>query len=242
MALRLQLQRGGQVGYIACFGMAVETGIVMLVYLREAIDERGGLARIGSIAELRQAILEGAVHRLRPKLLTEGVAIISIAPMLWATGVGAEVIRPMAAPVLGGLLIADEVIDVFLPVLYFAVQKRRWRKLHGLPHLRAAAREAPGSSPRSSRSFLKVADGLSLRSGSRRAMFGGPHGPDRATSEASLVIGHGSVCGPLSLRCVRFREASSTMGVASKPRAARIESDVTEESLVSHAILYIRDA
>jgi Cu(I)/Ag(I) efflux system membrane protein CusA/SilA len=121
-----------QVGYIACFGMAVETGVVMLVYLREAIDERGGLERIGSIAELRQAILEGAVHRLRPKLLTEGAAIISIAPMLWATGVGAEVIRPMAAPVLGGLLVADEVIDVFLPVLYFAVQKGRWRKLHGV--------------------------------------------------------------------------------------------------------------
>jgi Cu(I)/Ag(I) efflux system membrane protein CusA/SilA len=121
-----------QVGYIACFGMAVETGVVMLVYLREAIHERGGLERIGSIAELRQAILEGAVHRLRPKLLTEGAAIISIAPMLWATGVGAEVIRPMAAPVLGGLLVADEVIDVFLPVLYFAVQKGRWRKLHGV--------------------------------------------------------------------------------------------------------------
>jgi copper/silver efflux system protein len=115
-----------QVGYIACFGMAVETGVVMLVYLHEAIAERGGLEGIGSVAELRQAILEGAIHRLRPKLLTEGAAIISIAPMLWATGVGAEVIRPMAAPVLGGLLIADEVIDVFIPVLYFAVQKGRW--------------------------------------------------------------------------------------------------------------------
>jgi Cu(I)/Ag(I) efflux system membrane protein CusA/SilA len=118
------------VGYIACFGMAVETGVVMLVYLREAIAEQGGLERIGSIAVLRQAILEGAVHRLRPKLLTEGAAILSIAPMLWATGVGAEVIRPMAAPVLGGLLVADEVIDVFLPVLYFAVQKRRWARFH----------------------------------------------------------------------------------------------------------------
>jgi len=133
-----------QVGYIACFGMAVETGVVMLVYLHEAIDERGGLAGIGSIAELRQAILEGAIHRLRPKLLTEGAAIISIAPMLWATGVGAEVIRPMAAPVLGGLLIADEVIDVFLPVLYFAVQKRQWRKLHGVGPFDDDARvEAP---------------------------------------------------------------------------------------------------
>jgi Cu(I)/Ag(I) efflux system membrane protein CusA/SilA len=119
------------VGYIACFGMAVETGIVMLVYLREAIAMRGGLHAIGSIAVLREAILEGAVHRLRPKLLTEGAAILSIAPMLWATGVGAEVIRPMAAPVLGGLLIADEVIDVFLPVLYFSIQKWRWRNLRG---------------------------------------------------------------------------------------------------------------
>jgi Cu/Ag efflux pump CusA len=120
------------VGYIACFGMAVETGVVMLVYLREAIAERGGLAAIRSVAELREAILQGAIHRLRPKLLTEGTTIIAIAPMLWASGVGAEVIRPMAAPVLGGLLVADEVIDIFLPVLYFAVQKRKWRKLHGL--------------------------------------------------------------------------------------------------------------
>ncbi|AMV38110.1 efflux RND transporter permease subunit [Planctomyces sp. SH-PL62] len=118
------------VGYIACFGMATETGIVMLVYLREAIAERGGLEGIGSVEELKEAILEGAIHRLRPKLLTEGTTIISIAPMLWASGVGSEVIRPMAAPVLGGLLIADEVIDIFLPVLYFAVKKWQWRKIH----------------------------------------------------------------------------------------------------------------
>jgi Cu(I)/Ag(I) efflux system membrane protein CusA/SilA len=138
-----------QVGYIACFGMAVETGVVMLVYLHEAIAERGGLEQIGAIAELRQAILEGAIHRLRPKLLTEGAAIISIAPMLWATGVGAEVIRPMAAPVLGGLLIADEVIDIFLPVLYFAVCKGRWRKLHGITLFgsRGARLEAPSHLP-----------------------------------------------------------------------------------------------
>jgi copper/silver efflux system protein len=136
-----------QVGYIACFGMAVETGVVMLVYLHEAIAERGGLERIGSIAELKQTILEGAIHRLRPKLLTEGAAILSIAPMLWATGVGAEVIRPMAAPVLGGLLIADEVIDVFLPVLYFAVCKGRWRKLHGITLLSRRSMVEHGHDP-----------------------------------------------------------------------------------------------
>ena len=143
-----------QVGYIACFGMAVETGVVMLVYLREAIEERGGMERISSIAELRQAILEGAVHRLRPKLLTEGAAIISIAPMLWATGVGAEVIRPMAAPVLGGLLIADEVIDVFLPVLYFAVQKGRWRKLHGVSLWNRPRRRKGDASPSQPREVM----------------------------------------------------------------------------------------
>jgi Cu(I)/Ag(I) efflux system membrane protein CusA/SilA len=117
------------VGYIACFGMATETGIIMLVYLREAIEKRGGLENIKSLEELRQAVIEGAVHRLRPKLLTEGVAILAIAPMLWATGAGAEIIAPMAVPVLGGLLISDEVVDIFLPVRFYWVRRRRWLKL-----------------------------------------------------------------------------------------------------------------
>lgn len=118
------------VGYIACFGMATETGIIMLVYLREAIEKRGGLEGIQSLEELRQAVIEGAVHRLRPKLLTEGVAIVAIAPMLWATGVGAEILAPMAVPVLGGLLISDEVVDLFLPVRFYWVRRARWLKLH----------------------------------------------------------------------------------------------------------------
>ncbi len=121
-----------QVGFIACFGMATETGIIMLVYLREAIEKRGGLEKIGSLAELRDAVIEGAVHRLRPKLLTEGVAIIALAPMLWASGVGHEVISAMAAPVLGGLLIADEVVDIFIPVRFYWARRRRWLKMRGL--------------------------------------------------------------------------------------------------------------
>jgi len=119
-----------QVGFIACFGMATETGIIMLVYLREAIEKHGGLENIRSLQDLRRIVLEGAVHRLRPKLLTEGVAIISLAPMLWASGVGHEVISAMAAPVLGGLLIADEVVDMFIPVRFYWVRRHRWLKLH----------------------------------------------------------------------------------------------------------------
>jgi Cu(I)/Ag(I) efflux system membrane protein CusA/SilA len=117
------------VGFIACFGMATETGIIMLVYLREAIEKRGGLENIKSLEELRQAVIEGAVHRLRPKLLTEGVAIIAIFPMVFAKGVGGEILAPMALPVLGGLLISDEVVDLFLPVRFYWVRRGRWLKL-----------------------------------------------------------------------------------------------------------------
>ena len=117
------------VGYIACFGMAAATGIVMLVYLREAVDLAGGLEKM-TLADLKRAVLDGAVHRLRPKLLTEATTILGLAPMLWSDGIGAEVIRPMAAPVLGGILIADEVIDLLLPVLFYQVRRRRWIQLH----------------------------------------------------------------------------------------------------------------
>jgi len=127
--LGLKLSVTVWVGYIACFGMATSTGIIMLVYLREAVAKAGGLAHI-DLAGLRAAVLNGAVHRLRPKLLTEGTVVIGLAPMLWASGVASEIIRPMAAPVLGGILVADEVIDLFLPVLFYWVRRWRWERMH----------------------------------------------------------------------------------------------------------------
>jgi Cu(I)/Ag(I) efflux system membrane protein CusA/SilA len=138
------------VGFIAIFGMAAETGVVMLVYLREALEKRGGLEGIRSEEDIQAAVMEGAVHRLRPKLLTEGATIISLVPLLWATGVGAEFMGPMAVPILGGTLVADEVIDIFLPVLFYHERVRRWRRLQerkktelagGAPALPAATRE-----------------------------------------------------------------------------------------------------
>jgi Cu(I)/Ag(I) efflux system membrane protein CusA/SilA len=130
------------VGVIACIGMATETGIIMLVYLREAIEKRGGLENIKSEEELKQAVIEGAVHRLRPKLLTEGVAIIAIFPMIYASGVGAEVLAPMALPVLGGLLISDEVVDIFLPVRFYWVRRARWLKIQAEKREREAEASA----------------------------------------------------------------------------------------------------
>ena len=87
------------------------------------------------------------MHRLRPKLLTEGTVVIGLAPMLWASGVGAEVIRPMAAPVLGGILVADEVIDLFLPVLFYWVRRRRWERMHADSVVPSAIRDTRLPSP-----------------------------------------------------------------------------------------------
>ena len=112
------------VGYIACFGMATATGVIMLVYLRGALEQAGGIGIVDGDG-LRRAVLEGAAQRLRPKLLTEATIVLGLAPMLWAGGVGGEVIRPMAAPVLGGILVADEVIDLLLPVLFYRVRRHR---------------------------------------------------------------------------------------------------------------------
>ncbi len=92
--------------------------------------------------------MNGAVHRLRPKLLTEGTVVLGLAPMLWASGVASEIIRPMAAPVLGGILVADEVIDLFLPVLFYWVRRRRWNRLHragAVPAPTPAAHAVPAS-------------------------------------------------------------------------------------------------
>jgi len=112
------------VGFIACFGIATSTGIIMLIYLRQAVANAGGLETMAP-EKLREVVLSGAVKRLRPKLLTEATTLLGLAPLLLATGTGSEVLRPMVIPVLGGLLIADEVIDLFLPVLFYRVRLRR---------------------------------------------------------------------------------------------------------------------
>ena len=133
------------VGFIACFGLATENGLVMLVYLREAIDERGGLGSM-TLADVRAAIMHGAVHRTRPKLLTELTTMLGLAPMLWASGTGSELMRPMAAPVLGGMLVSDEVVDLLLPVLFYHVRKRRWQKLQKTTGPEPAGPSGGGSS------------------------------------------------------------------------------------------------
>jgi len=112
------------VGYIALFGIAVETGVVMVVYLHEALDKR-----INSGAELRHedieaATIEGAVQRLRPKLMTVCVVLASLIPILWETGVGSDVMKPIAAPIVGGMITSTIHVLILVPV-FFALTKER---------------------------------------------------------------------------------------------------------------------
>ncbi|MGZ3620958.1 MAG: efflux RND transporter permease subunit, partial [Candidatus Binataceae bacterium] len=114
------------VGYIALFGIAVETGVVMVIYLDEALDlslARGAVDREGIFA----AALEGAAHRLRPKLMTVAVVIMSLAPILWESGIGADVMKPIAAPIVGGMVTSTIAVLVLVPVLFTMIKERALR-------------------------------------------------------------------------------------------------------------------
>src|SRR5256885_12605240 len=86
------------VGYIALFGIAVETGVVMVVYLHESLDKRIASGRPLTDADIHEAAIEGAVQRLRPKLMTVCAVLASLIPILWASGIGSDVMKPIAAP------------------------------------------------------------------------------------------------------------------------------------------------
>ena len=116
------------VGYIALYGVAVQTGVVMVVYLHEALDRR--LRAGGAMTEddIRQATLEGSVLRLRPKLMTVGVTLAALLPIMWSTGVGSDVMKPIAAPIVGGMITSTIHVLVITPVIFFITKRRAWRK------------------------------------------------------------------------------------------------------------------
>jgi copper/silver efflux system protein len=84
------------VGYIALFGIAVETGVVMVVYLHEALNKRLAGGRPLRHEDIEEAVIEGAVQRLRPKLMTVCVVLASLIPILWESGIGSDVMKPIA--------------------------------------------------------------------------------------------------------------------------------------------------
>jgi len=115
------------VGYIALFGIAVETGVVMVVYLHEALDRRIRSGIQLTEDEIEQAVIEGAVQRLRPKLMTVTAVLASLVPILWETGIGSDVMKPIAAPVVGGMITSTIHVLILVPVFFVMMKKRALR-------------------------------------------------------------------------------------------------------------------
>ena len=111
------------VGYIALFGIAVETGVVMVIYLHEALNRHIAAGALTQ-AEIELAVIEGAVQRLRPKLMTVAVVMLSLAPILWESGIGSDVMKPIAAPIVGGMVTSTMHVLILVPV-FFAIMKER---------------------------------------------------------------------------------------------------------------------
>jgi Cu(I)/Ag(I) efflux system membrane protein CusA/SilA len=113
------------VGFIALFGTAVQTAVVMVIYLEDAVtrkrEQMGTLTR----SALRDAVVEGALLRLRPKVMTVTTVVAGLLPIMWSTRAGSEVMKPIAAPVLGGMISSLLHVLVVTPVIFFWLQERR---------------------------------------------------------------------------------------------------------------------
>ena len=129
--LGYDLSIAAAVGFIALAGVAAETGVVMLMYLNHAWDDARAraqaAARAATFDELRAAIVEGALLRLRPKLMTVITIIVGLLPIMWGQGTGSEVMRRIAAPMVGGMVSATVLTLLILPALFLLVHGRGLR-------------------------------------------------------------------------------------------------------------------
>jgi Cu(I)/Ag(I) efflux system membrane protein CusA/SilA len=123
-ALGYDLSVAAAVGFIALAGVAAEFGVVMLIYLDNALRRYQGEGRMRSAADLRAAVMEGAVLRVRPKAMTVAVVIAGLLPIMLSEGAGSEVMRPIAAPMVGGMITAPLLSLFVVPVIYMLWKRR----------------------------------------------------------------------------------------------------------------------
>lgn len=120
------------VGFIALFGIAVETGVVMVIYLNDAmrqlVERRGNSRETISMNELKEYVIAGAAKRLRPKLMTVSVALFGLVPVLWATGVGSDVMQPIVLPMIGGVLTSSTHILLVTPLIFLMTKEYELKK------------------------------------------------------------------------------------------------------------------
>jgi Cu(I)/Ag(I) efflux system membrane protein CusA/SilA len=116
------------VGFIALFGTAVQTTVVMVIYLEEAVERKRHTQGTLTIAGLREAVMEGALLRLRPKLMTVSTIVAGLLPIFWSNRVGSEIIRPLATPVLGGMLSSLAHVLIVTPIIFMWLREREIRR------------------------------------------------------------------------------------------------------------------
>jgi Cu(I)/Ag(I) efflux system membrane protein CusA/SilA len=112
------------VGFIALAGVAAEFGVVMLVYLENALKEHRNLGQLNTVRDLKAAIMEGAVLRVRPKAMTVAVIIAGLIPIMLGHGTGSEVMRRIAAPMVGGMITAPLLSLFVIPAIYLLWKRR----------------------------------------------------------------------------------------------------------------------
>ncbi len=119
------------VGFIALFGTAVQTGVVMVIYLNEAVENKR--KELGKLTkkDLLDAVMEGALLRLRPKVMTVSTVVAGLLPIMWSTSAGAEVMKPLATPVLGGMVSSLLHVLIVTPVIFYWIHERKLRKEQG---------------------------------------------------------------------------------------------------------------
>src|SRR5688572_20042831 len=120
------------VGFIALFGIAVETGVVMVIYLNDAmqqlVKQKGNSSDTISMDDLREFVIAGAAKRLRPKLMTVSVALFGLIPVLWSTGVGSDVMKPIVLPMIGGVLTSSTHILLVTPLIFLMTKEFELKK------------------------------------------------------------------------------------------------------------------
>jgi Cu/Ag efflux pump CusA len=120
------------VGFIALFGLAVETGIVMVIYLNDAMQQlvalKGNSKETITKNDLREFVIAGAAKRLRPKLMTVSVSLFALIPILWSSGVGSDVMKPIVLPMIGGVLTSATHILLVTPLIFLMQKEYELRK------------------------------------------------------------------------------------------------------------------
>jgi len=132
------------VGFIALFGTAAQTGMVMVIYLNEAVERKK--AEVGRLTRqsLMDAVMEGAVLRLRPKVMTVSTVVAGLLPIMWSASAGAEVMKPLATPVLGGMVSSLIHVLIVTPVIFFWLREREARRDERMV-MQAASTGRPGA-------------------------------------------------------------------------------------------------